>query len=154
MYFCASAKTVVPPFVFCNWCFPRGSVVKNPPANVGDLQETHVRSLGHEDPLKKEMATHSNILAWRIPWTEEPGGLHSMGSKESDTTEGLNNSNSSFAYSGSIWFPMLSCVEELQIPPHREAGIPCESHIKMWCIMARPVGARHLSLSYTVDIST
>ena len=38
-----------------------------------------VRSLGWEDPLEKEMATHSSILAWRIPWTEEPGGLHSMG---------------------------------------------------------------------------
>ena len=41
-------------------------------------QETRVRSLGQELPLKKEMATHSNILAWEIPWTEEPGGLYSM----------------------------------------------------------------------------
>ena len=46
-------------------------MVKNPPA----MQETWVRSLGQEDPLKKEMATHSSILAWRIPWTEELGGL-------------------------------------------------------------------------------
>ena len=51
------------------------------------MQETWVRSLGREDPLDKEMATHSNILAWRIPWTEESGGLQSMGRKESDTTE-------------------------------------------------------------------
>ena len=43
------------------------------------MQETWVRSLGWEDPLEKEMATHSSILAWRIPWTEEPGGLQSMG---------------------------------------------------------------------------
>ena len=43
--------------------------------------------LGQEDPLEEEMATHSSVLAWRIPWTEEPGGLQSMGSKESDTTE-------------------------------------------------------------------
>ena len=43
------------------------------------LQETWVRSLGREDPLEKEMATHSSILAWRIPWTEEPGGLQSTG---------------------------------------------------------------------------
>ena len=50
-------------------------MVKNPPA----MQETWVRSLGWEDPLEKEMATHSSILAWRIPWTEEPGGLQSMG---------------------------------------------------------------------------
>ena len=43
------------------------------------MQETWVRSLGREDPLEKEMATHSSTLAWRIPWTEEPGGLQSMG---------------------------------------------------------------------------
>ena len=43
------------------------------------MQETQVRSLGQEDPLEKEMAIHSNILAWRIPWTEELGGLQSMG---------------------------------------------------------------------------
>ena len=46
-----------------------------------------VWSLGGEDPLEEGMATHSNILAWRIPWTEEPGGLQFMGSKELDTTE-------------------------------------------------------------------
>ena len=45
------------------------------------MQETWVRSLGQEDPLEKEMVTHSSILAWRIPWTEEPGGLQSMGSQ-------------------------------------------------------------------------
>ena len=51
--------------------FPGGSVVKNPPA----MQETWVLSLGWEDPLKGGMASHSSILAWRIPGTEEPGGL-------------------------------------------------------------------------------
>ena len=51
-------------------------MVKNLPA----MQETLVRSLGWKDLLEKEMATHSSILAWRIPWTEEPGGLQSMGS--------------------------------------------------------------------------
>ena len=50
-------------------------MVKNPPA----MQETQVRSLGWEDPLEKAMATHSSILAWKILWTEEPGGLQSMG---------------------------------------------------------------------------
>ena len=49
--------------------------VKNPPA----MQETWVRSLGWEDPLEEEMAIHSRILAWRIPWSAEPGGLQSMG---------------------------------------------------------------------------
>ena len=52
-------------------------MVKNLPA----MQETCVQSLGREDPLEKEMATHSSILAWRIPWTEEPGGLQFMGSQ-------------------------------------------------------------------------
>ena len=52
------------------------------------MWETRVQSLGQEDPLEKEMANHSNTLAWKIPWTEEPGGLHSpRGRKESDTTE-------------------------------------------------------------------
>ena len=51
------------------------------------MQEAQVRSLGQEDPLEKEMATHSNTLAWEIPWTEEPGGLRSWDHKESDTTE-------------------------------------------------------------------
>ena len=55
------------------------------------MQETWVRFLGQEDPLEKEMATHSSILAWRMPWTEEPGGLQSMESQESDTTERLNH---------------------------------------------------------------
>ena len=49
------------------------------------MWETHVRSLGLEDPLEKEMATHSSILAWKIPWTEEPGGLQSMGLQKSRT---------------------------------------------------------------------
>ena len=54
--------------------FLGGSVVKNPA-----MHEMWVQSLGREDPLEKEMVTHSSILAWEIPWTEEPGGLQSMG---------------------------------------------------------------------------
>ena len=57
-------------------------MLKNPPAG----QEMWVQSLGQEDPLEKEMVVYSSILAWRIPWTEEPGGLQSMGSQESDVT--------------------------------------------------------------------
>ena len=52
-------------------------IVKNLPA----MQETHVQSLGREDPLEKGMATHSSILVWRIPWTEEPGKVQPMGSQ-------------------------------------------------------------------------
>ena len=61
--------------------------VKNPPA----MQKTQVLNLGWEDPLEKEMATHSSILACKIPWTEEPGGLQCMGSQELDVTEQLNH---------------------------------------------------------------
>ena len=65
--------------------FPCSSVGKSLPA----VLETWVRSLGWEDPLEKEMATHSSILAWKISWTEEPGGLESRGLKESGMTEQL-----------------------------------------------------------------
>ena len=60
--------------------------VKHLPA----MQETRLRLPGQEDPLDWEVATHCSILAWRSPWTEEPGGLQTMGSQESDTTEQLN----------------------------------------------------------------
>ena len=56
-------------------------MVKNPDATVGDV----IQSLGGEDPLEKEMAAHSSILAWEIAWTEEPGGVQSMGSQKSWT---------------------------------------------------------------------
>ena len=60
--------------------FPGGSEVKNLPASAG-VKDTRVQSLGKEDTLEEEMTTHSSILAWRIPWTKEPGGLQSMGSQ-------------------------------------------------------------------------
>ena len=60
----------------------RAQSVKTLPA----MQEIQVQFLGQEDPMEKEMATHSRILAWRIPWTEEPGRLQSMGSQESNMT--------------------------------------------------------------------
>ena len=56
--------------------FPSGSVIKNLPANIGDMS-----SIRWEDPLEKEMATHSSILGWRIPWTQNPGELQFMGSQ-------------------------------------------------------------------------
>ena len=59
----------------------RASLVAQRLKHLPAVQETRVRSLGREDPLEKEMATHSSILAWRIPWTEEPGGLQSTGSR-------------------------------------------------------------------------
>ena len=60
---------------------------------AGDVQGTQFQSLGWEDPLEKEMATHSSILAWKIPWTEELGRLQPMGQQESDMTQRLSNNN-------------------------------------------------------------
>ena len=54
--------------------------------NLSAMQETWVQFLGQEEPQEKGMATHSSMLAWEIPWTEEPGGLQSMGSQQLDTT--------------------------------------------------------------------
>ena len=59
---------------------PGGTVIKNPPA-MQEMLETWVQFLDEEDPLEKEMATYSSILAWKIPWSEEPGRLQSMGSR-------------------------------------------------------------------------
>ena len=68
---------------------PDGSVVKNPPA----MEEMQVWSLNCEDPLEEEIATLSSILTWKMPWTEEPGRLQSMGLQESDTTYWLNQNH-------------------------------------------------------------
>ena len=64
--------------IFCSW---EASLVAEMVKNLPPMQETGVQSLGWEEPLEKEMAIHSSILAWRIPWTEEPGRLQSMRSK-------------------------------------------------------------------------
>ena len=75
--------------------FPSGSVVKNPPA----VQEIRVCSLGGEDPLEKEQANHSSILAWEISGTEEPGGLQSMGSQNSHTGLSDETARTNFFFS-------------------------------------------------------
>ena len=66
--------------------FPGGASGKEPTCQCR-TQETRVQSLGCEDPLEKEVATHSSILAWKVPWTGEPDGVSPWGRKESDTTE-------------------------------------------------------------------
>ena len=72
---------MTPAFSF-TWCFKfQNSLVGQRLRHLPAVWETWVQSLGQEDPLEKEMATHSSILAWRIPWTEEPGGLQSIGSQ-------------------------------------------------------------------------
>ena len=70
-------------FIFL-WGFPGGSVAKNLIANVGDTRDAGSIP-GREDSLEEEMTTHSSILIWKIPWTEQPGGLQSMGSQKSRT---------------------------------------------------------------------
>ena len=72
------AVTIMPQCKLPTWASQVALVVKNLPANAGDVR-MEVQSLGREDPLEEEMATHSSILAWRTPWTEEPGGLQSTG---------------------------------------------------------------------------
>ena len=65
--------------------FPWASLMAQQVENLPAMQEVQVRSLGQGDPLEEKMATHSSILAWKIPWTEEPGGLQSMGLQKSQT---------------------------------------------------------------------
>ena len=73
--------------------FPSGLEVKNPPAKQG----TGVGSLGWENPLGEEMATHSRMLAWVIPWIEEPGGLESMGSQSQTRLSNSRTTNNKFS---------------------------------------------------------
>ena len=88
---------------FLGWASLVAQGVKSLPA----MQEAQVRSQGPEDPPKKEMATHSSILAWRIPWTEEPGGYSPRGHKKKNTTERLHIKYSSVVHFCSIFF--LGC---------------------------------------------
>ena len=77
---CRSQKPGEPENLGCCFKINRASLMAQMRKNLSAMQETWVRSLGQENPLEKGMATHSNILVWRIPWTEESGGLQSMGS--------------------------------------------------------------------------
>ena len=101
--------------------FPGGSEVKRLPA----VQETWIRSLGQEDPLEKETATHSSTLAWKIPWTEEPGRLQSVGRQESDTTEQLH-----FLFFLSMAFSRVS------FPPKEQTDFLCLLH---WQVGSLPL---------------
>ena len=94
------------------WCsFLVAQIVKNPPAT----QETQVQSPRREDPLEKEMATHSSIFAQRVLWTEEPGGLQSMGHKELDMTEWLVHTHT-----------------------HTHTHTHCTREKMQWCILGKP----------------
>ena len=86
------AKCFPEQYLFCAFTHSRASLVAPRLKRLPGMRETWVRSLGREDPLEKEMATHSSTLAWRIPWEEKPGRL--WGCKESDTTERLHFTSS------------------------------------------------------------
>ena len=73
-------------FFFFFFFVTRASLTAHSVKNLPAMQETQFQLLGQEDPLEKETATHSSTLAWRIPWTEDPGRLQSLGSQELDTT--------------------------------------------------------------------
>ena len=89
---------------------PRASLVAQMVKPLPAMRETWVPSLSREDPLEKGMATDSSILAWRISWTEEPGGLQSMGSQESGTTQRL----STHTYKGIVSFPEVGVLSLLK----------------------------------------
>ena len=91
------------------------------------MQDTQVQSLGWEDPLEKDVATHSRILAWEIPWTEEPGGLPSMGServrqdritKHARTLRSVHKRRLSLSPSPPIYLPTCPCLS-VSLPPSR-----------------------------------
>ena len=102
-----SKKELVPLIfgVYLSYSSLVAQVVKNLPA----MKETWVQSLGQEDTLEKGMATQSSILAWRIPWTEEPGGYCPWGGKESDMTEQLTVPSSS--NNKIIWGQILISIQ-------------------------------------------
>ena len=80
--------------------------------NLPAMQQTWVQSLGQEDPLEEGMAAHSSILAWRIPWTEEPGWLQSIRCKESDTTEATEHTcmHISYIFKNSVYIYKINII--------------------------------------------
>ena len=93
------------------------------------MQETWVWFLGWEDPLEKDMATHSSILAWRIPWTEEPGGLQSMGLQELGTTEKLSTHTHTHAHTHS---GISFSHEKEENPASRGYMVGPQGHYAKW----------------------
>ena len=98
--------------------FPCGSDSKKSASNAGVLGST----LGGEDPLEKEMTTYSSILAWRIPWAEDPGGLQSVGFQRVGHTWVTNTERSRTSF-GHLWFS-FSALFQMKLPTH-------SSHIKV-----------------------
>ena len=107
------------------FCHLVAQMVKNLPA----MWKTLVRSLGQEDPLEKKLATHSSILAWRIPWTEEPGGLYIVHGGVKSQTQ-LSTRSHTDSQMLCKWCPAI-CI--LTSPPDSEAGSDFENHYhRLW----------------------
>ena len=126
------------------------------------MQETQVQSLGGEDPLEKEMATHSSILAWEIPGTEEPGGLQSMGWQKSQTRLRNNNSHHFIMLCSFLWpngvsqrsvstHPPISSLPAL--PPYpTPRWTPCPmQQLLIRCLLYTDTPSPHSSIHYHVD---
>ena len=92
------------------------------------MQETLIQSLGRENPLEKEIATHSSVLAWEISWTEEPGRLQSMGSEELGMTYRLNHHRQECQYSNVKSFALLLSEFPPTSPPLPLGGVPQGTH--------------------------
>ena len=114
--------------------------------NLPVIQETQVRFLGWKDPLEKGMATHSGILAWRIPWTEEPGGLQSMGLQESDTTEQLNTCKHTLPNSTLVLMAFSTSVPDKAVPAGGErSSLRRVGTFDAFCSVAEPFSPTHTS---------
>ena len=102
-------------------------MVKSLPA----MQETWIRSLGQEDPLEMEIATHSSILAWRIPWTEKPGGLQSMGSQNLVDHHGLRSGclgRRGYPHLPGFWSPSISQAVSSDVTEGGDSQAPTLHH--------------------------
>ena len=97
--------------------FLGGSALKNPRV-MQKPQELQAWSLGWEDPLEVETATHSSVLAWRLPWTEEPGGLQSMGSQELDMSDATEHTPSTHIYGMCIRTYTQFLVSDITVSCH------------------------------------
>ena len=110
---------MLPCLGYCKqWCNELGFLVAQAVKHLAAVWETRVRSLGWEDPLENEMATHSSTLAWKIPWTEEPGRLQSMGSQRVGHDSASSRSRSS---------PFRPCFFSGYMPRNEIAGSYCSS---------------------------
>ena len=129
--------------------FPDGSLVKDW-LTTQQRQETRVRSLGQEDPLEEEMATHSSILAWRIPWTEELVGYSPWGYKESDTSERLRMSKDREPWAS--FSDRQGCCQHPWLPVTEPQLSQTETKKIIYCLSQLLEGSWHLGFGPNVCV--